>query len=89
MRTVLICYDVAQPRRLQKVAKLLEGFGTRLQRSVFLCHLREADFERLHARLDALVEPEEDRVAIFPLCPRCRAACEGVAKPEQAILYMV
>ncbi|MDR0535374.1 MAG: CRISPR-associated endonuclease Cas2, partial [Puniceicoccales bacterium] len=33
-RRYLVCYDIANPKRLRRVARLLEGFGTRLQYSV-------------------------------------------------------
>ena len=38
-RRYLVSYDIANPKRLRRVAKLLESFGTRLQYSVFECPL--------------------------------------------------
>ncbi len=35
----LVSYDICDPKRLRRVAKILEGFGTRLQYSVFECPL--------------------------------------------------
>jgi CRISPR-associated protein Cas2 len=31
----LVSYDISDPKRLRKVARSLEGFGVRLQYSVF------------------------------------------------------
>ena len=31
----LIIYDIRNPRRLQKIAKLMAGYATRVQKSVF------------------------------------------------------
>ena len=35
----LVSYDVRDPKRLRRVAKALESYGTRLQYSVFRCRL--------------------------------------------------
>ena len=35
----LICYDVRDPKRLRKTAKHMEGYGERMQYSVFRCWL--------------------------------------------------
>ncbi|HHP7244558.1 MAG TPA: CRISPR-associated endonuclease Cas2, partial [Elainellaceae cyanobacterium] len=36
---VLVVYDIANNRRRQKLSKLLEGYGRRVQESVFECFL--------------------------------------------------
>jgi CRISPR-associated protein Cas2 len=38
-RRHLIAYDIADPKRLRQVIKVMEGYGERLQYSVFLCDL--------------------------------------------------
>ena len=52
----LISYDVRDPKRLRRVAKLLEGYGTRLQYSVFRCRLDELTLEKLHWELNKIME---------------------------------
>jgi CRISPR-associated protein Cas2 len=69
---ILITYDVSTEtaegrRRLRKVAKLCEGFGLRVQKSVFECVLSEADHERLWHRLEKVVDPEEDSLREYRL----------------------
>jgi CRISPR-associated protein Cas2 len=66
----LISYDVRDDKRLRKVAKLMEGFGTRLQYSVFRCHLSERDVERLRWELGAIME-QEDALLVIGLCEAC------------------
>src|SRR5262249_45290349 len=39
MNSYLVCYDIANPKRLRKVAMTCEDFGRRKQYSVFLCRL--------------------------------------------------
>jgi CRISPR-associated protein Cas2 len=49
---ILVCYDVCDSRRLRRVAKLLEGYGQRVQESVFECHLDVACLSRMRDELD-------------------------------------
>lgn len=67
----LVTYDVctetcAGKRRLQRVAKRCEGFGQRVQKSVFECNLNEADLERLKHDLKKEKE-SEDSLRIYRL----------------------
>ena len=66
----LICYDVRDPVRLRKTAKHMEGYGKRMQYSVFRCWLTVREMERLRWELTELLESEDD-VLMIPLCGRC------------------
>lgn len=66
----LISYDVRDPKRLRQVAKKLEGYGTRVQYSVFRCRLDNLTLEKLHWELNQLMEPEDD-LLVIPLCTGC------------------
>lgn len=69
----LISYDVRDPKRLRKVAKLLESYGTRVQYSVFRCRLDAVTLEKLHWELNQVMEDEDD-LLVIPLCRQC--ACK-------------
>ena len=56
----LVMYDVRDPKRLRKVAKHLEGYGSRIQYSVFRCRLSERQAERLRWELTTILEEEDD-----------------------------
>jgi CRISPR-associated protein Cas2 len=64
----LICFDVHDDKRLRKVSNQLENFGSRVQRSVFECHLEAAQLQELQQRLADLVDPAADQVRYYPLC---------------------
>ena len=66
----LIAYDVREPKRLRAVAKHLEGYGERLQLSVFRCRLTERELERLRWELTQKMEREDD-LLIVGLCAKC------------------
>jgi CRISPR-associated protein Cas2 len=58
----VICYDISDDRRRSRIASLLLDFGTRVQESVFVAHLDEALFERMHERLSTVVDDDWDKV---------------------------
>ena len=48
-RTYIVCYDIADPKRLRNVFKKMRAWGDHLQFSVFECQLRNVDLIRLRA----------------------------------------
>jgi len=73
----LFAYDVRDDRRLRKVAKTLEGAGTRLQYSVFRSFLSKTEMERLRWQLTELMDPV-DSLLILPLCSSCIARARNL-----------
>ncbi len=65
----LICYDICHPKRLRRVAKAMEGYGVRLQYSVFECALDEKRYRKMEAELHPLLNHEEDQVLFVSLGP--------------------
>jgi len=77
----LICYDVRHPKRLRKTAKHMEGYGERMQYSVFRCWLTERALQKLRWELTEILRPEDD-VLIIPLCSRC---VDGIRTTHSAL----
>lgn len=65
----LVSYDISNPKRLRRVARTLEGFGVRLQYSVFECPLDDLRLARLKAELQDLLRHDEDQVLFVSLGP--------------------
>ncbi|HMW17068.1 MAG TPA: CRISPR-associated endonuclease Cas2 [Accumulibacter sp.] len=65
-------YDIAEPGRLRRIAKLLLQHGVRVQKSLYLCAVSAEQIEILYATLARLHHAEEDRLMLSPLCRRCR-----------------
>jgi CRISPR-associated protein Cas2 len=72
----LVCYDVRDPDRLRKAARHMEGYGERMQYSVFRVWLTPREAERLRWELTELLQPEDD-VLMIPLCEGCVAGIRG------------
>lgn len=73
----LVSYDVRDDGRLRRVARLLEGYGERLQYSVFRCRLGTVELQRLRWELTRVVA-DEDALLIIPICERCAGGVGGL-----------
>jgi len=63
----LVCYDIANPRRLGRVYNLMKGKGIHLQYSVFYCSLTWPQILKLKEELKHRINDREDDVRIYPL----------------------
>jgi len=63
----VIAYDIADPRRLRRVANVCQDFGVRVQKSVFECWLEQDRFEELWRRLGAVLDRDEDFILAYEL----------------------
>lgn len=69
---VLVTYDVATDtaagrRRLRRVAKVCEGYGQRVQKSVFECIVNSVELEQLIHRLRLEINLDEDSLRVYRL----------------------
>jgi len=64
---MLVTYDIANARRLQRVAKVMLDYGLRVQRSIFEIDITPAQFRQLRDRTEAKMDFQEDGVKYFPL----------------------
>ena len=70
MRTIyLVCYDIADDKRLRKVFKTCSNFGDHLQFSVFECDLNPSEKIELESALTEIINHDEDQVIFVGLGP--------------------
>lgn len=69
-RLTIIFFDIADKRRLRAVSKTLEDYGSRVQYSVFECHLDEKQLASLQQKINERIKPEDDHVRYYSLCPK-------------------
>lgn len=62
---LVVSYDIPSNRRRYKVMKTLEGFGTRVQYSVFECRLKPREIDDLRKRLKKLIADNEDSIRFY------------------------
>lgn len=67
----VIAYDIADDKRRQKIVKLLESLGQRVNYSVFECMLTDLQLQKAKERMRSVIVAREDRVILYPLCIDC------------------
>jgi len=73
---VLVAYDISSPRRLGKVARLMKGFGGRVQKSVFECDFNEKLYVEMKRKIEKIIDLQKDSVRYYFLCENCRERVE-------------
>lgn len=68
---LVIAYDISSDRRRQKIAQLLEGYGNRVNYSVFECLLTIKEAEKLNSAISGLINPRKDKVMVYTICKSC------------------
>lgn len=73
----LVCYDIADPKRLSRVFRFIKGKGLHLQYSVFLCRLTWTELLKLKEKMEGLIDKKTDDVRIYPLPAGCKVIAMG------------
>ncbi len=64
----VVSYDISNDKRRRKVATTMEGYGYRVQYSVFECSLSKKQFQKLKRELQPYVKASEmDSIRFYPL----------------------
>jgi len=63
----LITYDISDNARRNKLIRVLNEYGRRVQYSCFEVSVRSSELPRLKRKIAQIIEKEEDSVFIFPI----------------------
>ena len=79
----IFSYDIRDPKRWRRVYRIVNGYGQRLQYSLFRCYLTRTQMERARHELEKVVADEDD-LLVIQLSPRCKIIerSEGKGWPE-------
>ena len=78
-RRFLVAYDIRDDRRLRSIAICMEGYGTRVQYSVFVCDLSDRERVLMRGDVETLMKMSEDSVMVVDL---------GVAGDSSRFLFL-
>ena len=67
---MIVAYDIANPRRLARVAKVVLDYGVRVQKSIFEVSVNDKRFAEMKRRVDKEIYDEDDGVKYFLLCEK-------------------
>lgn len=79
---MLVTYDIADPRRLNRIARIMTDYGLRVQKSIFEVDVTILQFNQLRRRAEFELDPEEDGVKYFPLCGKCSGVWLHIGQGE-------
>lgn len=68
---VLIIYDISLDASRSSFAKLMEGFGFRVQKSAFEAYLTPGKYEKLLRLIPGCIDPATDSVRVYQLHCSC------------------
>lgn len=90
---VLVCFDISDNRVRYRVNRVLQGYGLRVQKSVYECPLlTEAAFRKMRARIEREIHMHTDSVRYYALCRPCirEIRCDGLGlMPDMEIFGAV
>jgi CRISPR-associated protein Cas2 len=79
---MIVAYDIADPKRLTRIAKIMLDYGTRVQKSIFEVTLTKPTFWEMKERVEKVLVAEEDGVKYFTLCQKCSGTLEILGQGE-------
>jgi CRISPR-associated protein Cas2 len=84
MRYVIV-YDISPSRTRTRIAKLLDGWGERVQLSVYECELEQRELPGLVKQLTRALEVGEDgSIRVYRLCKDCIGSSLVIGKAPPA-----
>jgi CRISPR-associated protein Cas2 len=77
----LVCYDIRNQKRWRKAYKLIQGYGERIQYSIFRCPLTQRTREKLRWELEQVLV-KEDNLLFIRLSHQCVAGIPAYNRPN-------
>lgn len=78
----MISYDISNDYLRKKVAKTLEGYGVRIQYSVFECQLSVGRYQELYQKLIQLtLGMEQGSIRVYFICENCHKRTVTIGQP--------
>lgn len=88
---VVVMYDIPVDKRRVKLSNFLEGYGRRIQWSVFECFISLDEMRQLYEKVKKFVKPAEDNVRFYWIGAEAASMVLtiGSEKPEEPPKYYI
>lgn len=63
----LICFDISDDKTRRRAVKVLEGYGDRIQYSVFECLVSRRQLRTIQTKINKVID-DTDKVLYYPIC---------------------
>jgi len=72
MQHIVVVYDIVDDKSRRIVGEVLEGFGRRVNRSVFEIELKNSKTrQKLEDALAQEIDPQVDSIRLYTVCTKC------------------
>lgn len=87
MAQYLIGYDIADPKRLQRIHRRMTNYATPIQYSVFILNGSEKLLKQCLAEVMLIFHKKEDDLRVYPLPPNTSQWRLGKSSLPQGIIW--
>ncbi len=85
MQNIVVVYDIVDNKTRRIVGDILEGFGKRVNRSVFECQIKSSkQRKRLEESLQREINIKYDSLRIYTICSNCMQSSTVLGKEPDA-----
>ena len=82
----LLCYDIANPRRLQRVHRVARRHATPLQYSVFHTIATRGEVRAMIHEIEEFIDPGQDDVRAYPLLTTAQPVTLGRSRLASGVM---
>lgn len=89
---VIAAYDVAQNDRRARIAAVLQAYGDRIQKSVFILKVEHKELDDIVAKVQNILDTDTDSLWFARQCADCWESLIQLgqsAKPDRLLYWMV
>lgn len=78
----VVSYDITSDRLRSQISKTLEGYGCRIQYSVFECRINHKKYEELYNKLRIMMLDAEEKgnIRFYCICGNCEEKVHTIGK---------
>ncbi|WP_106829885.1 CRISPR-associated endonuclease Cas2 [Parabacteroides pacaensis] len=81
----IVAYDIRDDKRRNKVSKILEKYGVRINFSVFECLFTDSQYIKVRSQIEIKINSEEDSLVYYPICVNCFTKIVYQPKRKQSV----
>lgn len=81
----VVAYDIENDRKRNQIAKLLEKYGIRVNRSVFECMFTAVQLKKVQESIAGKIDRKTDSVVFYRICVDCYL--KTVYMPDNKVTY--
>lgn len=87
--TVIAAYDVREDDRRARLAALLQTYGDRVQKSVFVIMIDDTGLDELRGHAQRIIDTKTDSFLVFRQCAPCwgKQVAVGQARTPSPVRY--